>query len=106
MECGGKKFDDSKGYFFEPTVLTNMNDDMRITREEVIYQPFIHIPYTRLTTFPQVFGPVQQIYKFKDLGEVIRRANNTRYGLAAAVITNDIDKVMKVTSALDAGMIW
>lgn len=53
-----------------------------------------------------MFGPVQQIYKFKDLGEVIKRANNTRYGLAAAVITNDIDKVMKVTSALNAGMIW
>lgn len=87
VECGGNKYDGGKGYFLEPTVLTNLNDDMRITREEV-------------------FGPVQQIYKFKDLGEVIKRANNTRYGLAAAVITNDIDKVMKVTSALNAGMIW
>ncbi|XP_039250455.2 aldehyde dehydrogenase X, mitochondrial-like isoform X1 [Styela clava] len=87
LECGGKKWDGSNGYFIEPTVLTNVKDDMQITQEEV-------------------FGPIQQIYKFKDVSEVIQRANNTKYGLAAAVITNDINKVMAITNQIKAGMIW
>ncbi|NXD14349.1 AL1A1 dehydrogenase, partial [Nothocercus nigrocapillus] len=54
----------------------------------------------------QIFGPVQQIMKFKTTDEVIRRANNTTYGLAAAVFTKDIDKAMTFTAALQAGTVW
>ncbi|NXW52601.1 AL1A1 dehydrogenase, partial [Nyctiprogne leucopyga] len=54
----------------------------------------------------QIFGPVQQIMKFKTVDEVIRRANNTTYGLAAAVFTKDIDKALTFASALQAGTVW
>lgn len=55
---------------------------------------------------PQIFGPVQQIMSFRSIHEVIQRANATQYGLAAGVFTNDIDKALTVSSALQAGMVW
>ncbi|NXX77724.1 AL1A1 dehydrogenase, partial [Urocolius indicus] len=54
----------------------------------------------------QIFGPVQQIMKFKTVDEVIKRANNTTYGLAAAVFTKDIDKALTFAAALQAGTVW
>lgn len=54
----------------------------------------------------QIFGPVMQILKFKTVEEVIERANNTKYGLAAAVFTKDIDKAMYVSHGLRAGTVW
>ncbi|NXA59422.1 AL1A1 dehydrogenase, partial [Mohoua ochrocephala] len=54
----------------------------------------------------QIFGPVQQIMKFKTIDEVIKRANNTTYGLAAAVFTKDIDKALTFAAALQAGTVW
>uniref|UniRef100_A0A3Q4GMJ6 aldehyde dehydrogenase (NAD(+)) n=1 Tax=Neolamprologus brichardi TaxID=32507 RepID=A0A3Q4GMJ6_NEOBR len=53
-----------------------------------------------------IFGPVQQIMCFHSISEVIQRANATQYGLAAGVFTNDINKALTVSSALQAGMIW
>ncbi|XP_030650235.1 retinal dehydrogenase 2 isoform X1 [Chanos chanos] len=86
LECGGKAVS-SKGFYIEPTVFSNVTDDMRIAKEEI-------------------FGPVQQIMKFKTIEEVIERANNTTYGLAAAVFTNDINKAMTICTALQAGTVW
>ena len=54
----------------------------------------------------QIFGPVQQIFKFKDVDEVIDRANNTTYGLASAVFTKDIDKAMAISNGVRAGTVW
>lgn len=54
----------------------------------------------------QIFGPVQTLIKFKTMDEVIKRANNTTYGLAAAIFTRDINKVMTYTSRVRAGTIW
>lgn len=54
----------------------------------------------------QIFGPVQQLIRFKNLDEVIDRANNTDYGLAAAVFTKDIDKANYVVQGLRAGTVW
>lgn len=54
----------------------------------------------------QIFGPVMQILKFKSLEEVITRANDTKYGLAAAVFTNDLDKANYVSNGLRAGTVW
>lgn len=56
--------------------------------------------------FGQIFGPVQQIMKFKTIEEVIERANNTDYGLVAAVFTNDINKAMTISTAMQAGTVW
>lgn len=85
-ETGGERIGD-KGYFVKPTVFTQVTDDMTIAREEI-------------------FGPVVSVFKFKDTDEVIRRANATTYGLAAGVFSKDINEVMKVTSALQAGTVW
>ena len=54
----------------------------------------------------QIFGPVQQIIKFKDVEEVIERANRTHYGLAAGVLTKDIDKAMTIAHSVLAGSVW
>jgi acyl-CoA reductase-like NAD-dependent aldehyde dehydrogenase len=86
LEIGGKRFG-SEGYFIEPTVFSNVNDDMRIARDEI-------------------FGPVQSILKFRTLEEVIERANNTNYGLAAGVVTNNINNAMTFANAVEAGSVW
>ena len=86
LECGGKQVGD-KGYFVEPTVFTNVSDDMRIAKEEI-------------------FGPVMQIMKFKDIDEVITRANKSHYGLAAAIFTQDLDRAMMLAQGLQAGSVW
>jgi aldehyde dehydrogenase (NAD+) len=84
--CGGKRIGD-RGYFVEPTVFTGVTDDMKIARDEI-------------------FGPVMNILRFKDIDEVIRRGNQTYYGLAAAVWTRDIAKAHRLSGALRAGTVW
>lgn len=86
LECGGKALG-LKGFFIEPTVFSNVRDDMRIAKEEI-------------------FGPVQQLMKFKTIEEVIERANNTEYGLVAAVFTSNINKAMTISTAMQAGTVW
>ncbi|XP_050436925.1 aldehyde dehydrogenase, mitochondrial-like [Adelges cooleyi] len=86
LVTGGSRVGD-KGYFVQPTVFANVKDDMKIAKEEI-------------------FGPVQQILKFKDFDEVISRANNTDYGLAAAVFSKNIDTVNKVVQSVRAGTVW
>ena len=54
----------------------------------------------------QIFGPDMQNRSFKETDEVIARANDTEYGLAAAVFSNDVNKIYKVSSALKAGTVW
>lgn len=68
----------------------------------------LKVPVTKLHTFIclQIFGPVQQIMKFKTIEEVIERANNTDYGLVAAVFTSDINKAMTISTAMQAGTVW
>ncbi|CAD5125562.1 DgyrCDS13765 [Dimorphilus gyrociliatus] len=86
LHCGGKRMDRS-GYFVEPTVFSDVNENMRIGREEI-------------------FGPVQSIFKFKTIDEVIEKANNTHYGLAACVFTKDLETSLTVAHAIKAGTIW
>ena len=54
----------------------------------------------------KIFGPVQQIMKFSTMEEVIERANDTSYGLAAGVLTNDINKALTFSQAVNAGTVW
>jgi len=86
LQCGGKRFGD-KGFFVEPTVFTDVTENMRIAKEEI-------------------FGPVQLIFKFKDVDDVIEKANDTHYGLAAAVLTKDLDTAITVANSLEAGTVW
>jgi len=83
---GGSRFG-NKGYFIEPTIFTEVNDEMSIARDEI-------------------FGPVMSILPFKNTDDIIARANNTYYGLAAAVWTRDVQKAHRVAASVRAGTIW
>ncbi len=81
----GGEFD--KGYWFEPTVLTDVTQNMTIVHEES-------------------FGPILPVLKFKDFDEVVGFANDCEYGLAAMVFTNDMNKVMRCNDELEYGEIY
>jgi phenylacetaldehyde dehydrogenase len=84
--AGGSR-DGDKGYFVKPTVLVNTNDNMKVVKEEI-------------------FGPVVTATPFSDMNEIINRANDTVYGLAAGVWTRDVKKAHAVASKLKAGTVW
>jgi aldehyde dehydrogenase (NAD+) len=84
--CGGNRVGD-RGYFIEPTVFDDVTDKMKIARDEI-------------------FGPVMNILRFKDLDDVVRRGNQTYFGLAAAVWTRDITKAHRLANGLRAGTVW
>jgi len=86
LVAGGKAAKD-KGFFIQPTVFADVKDTMKIAREEI-------------------FGPVQSILKFDTMEEVIERANNTPYGLAAGVFTKDLNRAMFMSQSLQAGTVW
>jgi acyl-CoA reductase-like NAD-dependent aldehyde dehydrogenase len=75
------------GYFVEPTVFTGVSNNMRIAQEEI-------------------FGPVAAVIPVDDVDEAIRIANDTIYGLAAAVWTNDLKKAHRVARGIKAGTVW
>ena len=75
-------------------------------KEELAALVYFNIIFNRSLEFFQIFGPVQQIMKFKTADEVIERGNKTMYGLAAAVQTNDLNKALKVAHGIRAGTVW
>ncbi|MBW3596464.1 MAG: NAD-dependent succinate-semialdehyde dehydrogenase [Planctomycetes bacterium] len=79
-----KRFD--RGYFFEPTVLSDITPNMKLVSEEP-------------------FAPVMPLLDFRNLDDVIAAANNTRYGLAAYIYTNDMTTIWRMTEGLEAGII-
>lgn len=86
IEVGGQRKGD-KGYFIEPTIFSNVTEDMKIMQEEI-------------------FGPVCSISKFKTKEEAIKLGNSTTYGLAAAVHTKNLNTAIEVSNALHAGTVW
>lgn len=88
--CGGERVTDgdyAKGAYVAPTVFSDCSDDMTIVREEI-------------------FGPVMSILVYDDEDEVIRRANATDYGLAAGVVTQDLNRAHRAIHRLEAGICW
>jgi len=90
LVCGGERLtggDFARGAWVAPTVFSDCRDDMRIVREEI-------------------FGPVMSILTWEREDEVIGRANNTDYGLAAGVVTRDLARAHRVIHQLEAGICW
>ena len=87
LVLGGNVRDDLPGYFFEPTIFTDVTNDMRIAQEEI-------------------FGPVLSVIKYKDTGEAIRIANDSIYGLAGGVWSTDIPEAISVAKKIRTGTVW
>lgn len=85
LETGGKRRG-TEGFFIEPTIFSNVTDDMRIAKDEI-------------------FGPVMSILKFSTLEEVIVRANNTEYGLAATVYSKNLENALAFANQVEAGTV-
>jgi aldehyde dehydrogenase (NAD+) len=86
MLCGGDRVG-NRGYFIRPTVFSDVQDEMMIAREEI-------------------FGPVMSILKFRDMDDLVERANKTIYGLAAGIWTRDIGKAHAIANSVRAGTVW
>jgi phenylacetaldehyde dehydrogenase len=84
--AGGGRYGE-RGYFVEPTVLTNTRPDMKVVREEI-------------------FGPVLVAAPFTDLNEIAAQANDSEYGLGAGIWTRDISKAHALAKKLRAGTVW
>ncbi|KAG5500185.1 hypothetical protein JIQ42_04520 [Leishmania sp. Namibia] len=83
---GGKRMS-GMGYFVQPTIFSDVKEDMRICKEEI-------------------FGPVTCVMPFRDLDEVVRRANDSIYGLAAGICTRNMDTALRYSTYLNAGTVW
>lgn len=86
LVSGGNKVN-RKGYFVEPTIFSDVTDDMTIAREEI-------------------FGPVMSILRFSEIEEVIKRANDSEYGLGAGIVTKDINNALHLVNGLRAGTVY
>ena len=89
LSAGGGRLggDLAGGFFVEPTVYSNVTNDMRIAREEI-------------------FGPVMSVIPFDDADQALRLANDTPYGLGSAVWTRDVSRVLKMANGIKAGTVW
>jgi betaine-aldehyde dehydrogenase len=86
LQLGGKRYD-APGLFLEPTIISDVKPEMSIARDEI-------------------FGPVLSIISFSDMQEAIDIANDTAYGLSAAVWSNDVNTCLTVARGVDAGTVW
>lgn len=86
VHTGGERHGE-KGFFIQPTIFTDVKPDMKIVREEI-------------------FGPVGVVIKFKDEDDVVRQANDTVYGLAACVFSQNISRALNTAHRLQAGTVW
>lgn len=82
-----KNVGDGKGFFIEPTVFTNVNENMRVFQEEI-------------------FGPFCVVVSFKTEEDALRLANNTTYGLGSAIFTQNLERAHRVAEKIEAGMVW
>lgn len=87
IAAGGAPVENTKGFFFQPTLFTHAEQNMRIAREEI-------------------FGPVLTAIPFDDEADAIAKANDVEYGLAAYLWTGNVGRAVRVSDALDVGMVW
>lgn len=90
VACGGNYYTENgceKGSFIQPTLITNVTNDMRVAQEEI-------------------FGPVAVVIKFKTEAEVIQMANDSSYGLGGAVWTQNLNRALRVAQSIETGRVW
>ena len=90
IACGGDFYTENgcaKGSFVQPTLITNVTNDMRVAQEEI-------------------FGPVAVVIKFKTEEEVIAMANDSTYGLGGAVWTKNLNRALRVSRSIETGRVW
>ena len=90
IACGGDRYTEGSckdGCFMQPTLITNVTNDMRVAQEEI-------------------FGPVAVVIKFRTEEEVIAMANDSQYGLGGAVWTKDINRAIRVSRGIETGRMW
>ena len=90
IACGGNYYTENgceKGSFIQPTLITNVTNDMRVAQEEI-------------------FGPVAVVIKFKTEAEVIQMANDSSYGLGGAVWTQNLNRALRVAQSIETGRVW
>ncbi|MCD8133974.1 MAG: aldehyde dehydrogenase family protein [Clostridiales bacterium] len=90
IACGGAPYTEGEcanGCFMQPTLITNVTNDMRVAQEEI-------------------FGPVAVVIKFRTEEEVIAMANDSQYGLGGAVWTKDIHRAFRVSQSIETGRMW
>ncbi|WP_372731522.1 5-carboxymethyl-2-hydroxymuconate semialdehyde dehydrogenase [Novosphingobium sp.] len=87
IAAGGEPVEGASGFFFQPTLFANAEQSMRIAKEEI-------------------FGPVLTAIPFDDEADAIAKANDVEYGLAGYVWTSDVGRALRVSDALDVGMVW
>lgn len=85
--CGGKRFAELPGLFYEPTIIECPRQDLRIVDTEL-------------------FGPVLSVLRFKDEAEAVHLANDSKHGLAAGIFTRDSARSLRVAKAVQAGIVW
>lgn len=87
IHCGGKKMEEGKGYFIEPTIVSGVKEGARIVDEEQ-------------------FGPVLPVIKYSDEADALKRANASDYGLGGSVWSPNVSKAAEVAAQLEAGTVW
>lgn len=87
IAAGGAPVEDAEGFFFQPTLFTGAEQTMRIAQEEI-------------------FGPVLTAIPFDDEADAIAKANDVEYGLAGYLWTGDVGRALRVSDAMDVGMVW
>lgn len=88
IAAGGAPYEGAgEGFFFQPTLFANADQSMRVAQEEI-------------------FGPVLTAIPFDDEADAIAKANDVQYGLAAYIWTNDVGRALRVSNAVEAGMVW